>query len=187
MEVDEDQWKPRDKLLLVEAVTSGAAGGGSNAGNGNRGDSGGQDGKRDVNWAAVSRLLRKHIPKKRLTTPTSFGSKGLDRVVAALREEYMHHLRKSIELCDSEIQKSTERMTRIKAGDLDEELLAHYEEEKRFRAAGQSPPAAASVVGTASPPRKRRSLEDNGTSPLGASALAPASPLPAAAHKEGSP
>jgi hypothetical protein len=75
MEVDEDQWKPRDKLLLVEAVTSGAAGGGSNAGNGNRGDSGGQDGKRDVNWAAVSRLLRKHIPKKRLTTPTSFGSK----------------------------------------------------------------------------------------------------------------
>ena len=72
MEVDEDQWKPRDKLLLVEAVTSGAAGGGSN---GNRGDSGGQEGKRDVNWAAVSRLLRKHIPKKRLTTPTSFGSK----------------------------------------------------------------------------------------------------------------
>jgi hypothetical protein len=73
MEVDEDQWKPRDKLLLVEAVISGAAGGGSN---GNRGDSGGgQEGKRDVNWAAVSRLLRKHIPKKRLTTPTSFGSK----------------------------------------------------------------------------------------------------------------
>ncbi len=73
MEVDEDQWKPRDKLLLVEAVTSGAAGGGGS--NGNRGDSGGQEGKRDVNWAAVSRLLRKHIPKKRLTTPTSFGSK----------------------------------------------------------------------------------------------------------------
>ena len=31
-------------------------------------------------------------------------SEGLDRVVAALREEYMNHLRKSIALCDSEIE-----------------------------------------------------------------------------------
>jgi hypothetical protein len=79
-------------------------------------------------------------------------------------------------------------MTRINAGDLDEELLAHYEEEKQFRAAGQSPPVAGSVVDTgASPPRKRRSLEGNGTSPLDASAVAPASPLPAGTDAPKSP
>jgi hypothetical protein len=68
--MDESEWKPRYKLLLVEAVstattdkpplTDGAAAGSK---------------PRDVNWAAVSRLLRKHIPEKRLASPTSYGSR----------------------------------------------------------------------------------------------------------------
>jgi hypothetical protein len=75
MELDDDEWKLRDKLLLVEVVKGGNVIASASNGTGNR-DTG--DHKRDgsaVNWAAVSRLLRKHIPQKRLTSPASFGSR----------------------------------------------------------------------------------------------------------------
>jgi hypothetical protein len=73
MEVDESEWKPRYKLLLVEAVSTATT---TEADKPPLADgAAGHSKPRDVNWAAVSRLLRKHIPEKRLASPASYGSR----------------------------------------------------------------------------------------------------------------